>query len=150
MRSNRDTQMTPTMNTTECAPVVASPVPAAHGKKRKVAAALAATTTLAAAGLVLPVSPASAVTVRPGARVGQLDVLLDSTETKRAATSWWGAQTVCWPVTAAAFKGGPGMAAVVNVTCTAAVATCAAQAYYAGRRAGMTFYLPMGYFCWKY
>lgn len=149
MRSNRNSQMTPT-NTTECAHTESPVAPDAKGKRRKITTALAAATTLAAAGLVLPASPASAVTVRPGARVGQLDVLLDSTETKRAATSWWGAQTVCWPVTAAAFKGGPGMAAVVNVTCTAAVATCAAQAYYAGRRAGMTFYLPMGYFCWKY
>lgn len=109
------------------------------------------TTILLAVGAVsLLSSPAEASTVRPGARVGQVDVLLDSVETKRAATSYWGSQSVCWGVTAGAGAVG-GVAGVVlaNLSCTSMVAVCAAQAYVARRRAGMTFY-PFGFFCWKY
>jgi hypothetical protein len=105
---------------------------------------------LAVGALSLINSPAEASTVRPGARLGQVDVLLDSVETQRAATSYWGSQTVCWGVTAGAGAVGRIAGAVLaNLSCTSMVAVCAAQAYVAHRRAGMTFY-PFGFFCWKY
>lgn len=97
-------------------------------------------------------STADASTVRPGARALQVDVLLDSVETQRAATGYWGAQSVCWGVTAGAWALGRVYGAVLaNLVCTTMVSVCAAQAYTARprKRAGMTFY-PFGFFCWKY
>lgn len=46
-------------------------------------------------------APAEAATVRPGVGWGQVDILLDGYETRRAATSAWGSVTTCWAVASA-------------------------------------------------
>ena len=105
---------------------------------------------LTAATVAITSTPAEASTVRPGARAGQIDVLLDGIETQRAATGYWGAQSVCWGVTGAAFAVSPVFGTVLaNLVCTSMVSVCAAQAYVKRRWAGMTVY-PGGFFCWQY
>lgn len=124
---------------------------------------------LAAAALVsgatLAVTPsADAATVRSGARWGQVDILLDGVETRRAATSLWGSSTTCWSVaTAGASTGslagkalvgrwlvGGGVGAVAGgLGCVSVMSVCAAQAQVAGRWAGITV-TPTGFWCWKY
>lgn len=94
---------------------------------------------------VLAPAPAEAVTVRPGAKWGQIDVLMDSYETEQVRRSLWAATVVCWQ------SGVVGKLTVLGV-CQTAVTVCAAQAYYASprRNAGLTF-TPWGQFwCWKY
>lgn len=87
---------------------------------------------------------AEAATVRPGARAGQVDLLLDSYETEQARRSLWAATVICW-------NSGVGGRLLVLGVCQSMVSTCAAQAYYATprRRAGMTFALG-NFWCWKY
>lgn len=124
-------------------------MPSPPGLKVGLVTILVVLTAVVVAMTVAP-SNANAATVRAGAHFGQIDVLLNGVETQRAATSYWGAQTVCWGVTGGAWAlGGIAGAVLGNLGCTAMVATCAAQAYYAHRWAGMTFY-PFSYFCWKY
>ncbi|GGQ61567.1 hypothetical protein [Streptomyces asoensis] len=94
--------------------------------------------------LAVPES-AQATTVRPGAKAGQIDLLMDSYETEQARRSLWGATVICW-------NSGIGGKVLALGVCQSAVTVCAAQAYYAKprRRAGLTF-TPWGQFwCWKY
>lgn len=106
---------------------------------------------LASVLMVLAIAPgfvgtgagtANAATVRPGAKTFQVDVLLDGYETEAARRSFWAATVVCWNsgVTGKLLALGP---------CQGMVSVCAAQAYYAGRWAGITF-APGTAWCWKY
>ncbi|MGW4507874.1 hypothetical protein ACWENO_24890 [Streptomyces sp. NPDC004436] len=102
---------------------------------------------MAMAGTLAMVTPgtAQAVTVRPGAKWGQVDVLLDAYETEQVRRSFWAATVVCW-------NSGVGGALLSIGVCQTAITVCAAQAYYSSprRRAGMTV-TPWGqYWCWKY
>ena len=114
-------------------------------------------------GVVTPPS-ANAATVRAGAGTFQVDVLLDGVETQRAASSWWGSTQVCTAVASAGASGASlagkllvgrwlvsGVVGGVagGLACTAIISTCAAQAYHAGRWAGITV-TPTGFWCWKY
>ncbi len=85
---------------------------------------------------------ANAATVRPGAKAFQVDVLLDGYETEAARRSFWAATVICWNsgVTGKLLALGP---------CQGMVSVCAAQAYYAGKWAGITF-APGTAWCWKY
>ena len=85
---------------------------------------------------------ANAATVRPGAKNFQVDVLLDGYETEAARRSFWAATVICWNsgVTGKLLALGP---------CQGMVSVCAAQAYYAGKWAGITF-APGTAWCWKY
>ena len=121
----------------------------APGIVGRIIVAVAMVLGLTAATVGVTVAPADASTVRAGARPLQVDVLLDGVETRRAATSYWGAQSICWSVTAAAAAMSPYYGVLANLVCTSMVSVCAAQAYVAHRWAGMTFY-PVGFFCWKY
>jgi hypothetical protein len=87
---------------------------------------------------------AEAATVRPGARPGQVDLLLDAYETEQARRSFWSATVICW-------NSGVGGKLLAIGVCQSMVSVCAAQAYYASprRRAGMTF-APGTFWCWKY
>lgn len=93
---------------------------------------------------VIEPAPAQAVTIRPGAKDLQVDILLDSYETEKAAKSLWGATVIC------STMGLPGWATILG-PCQLYVTTCAAQAYTAKprRMAGMTI-APYGFWCWKY
>lgn len=86
-----------------------------------------------------------ATTVRAGLRWGQVDILLDSWETERAAKSFvWGSAVACW-------NSGLG-GKVLIAACIPLVTTCAAQAYLSSprKRAAMTVTI-WGYgWCWKY
>lgn len=105
---------------------------------------------------------AEAATVRSGAQWSQMDVLLDGNETAGVTRGFVSGAKVCWGVGLGAAAlgarfGGPyaAIAAVIvgGGYCVAAVMTCAAQAYYAGRWAGMTFspaWYGIRYWCWKY
>jgi hypothetical protein len=103
-------------------------------------------TALAIAAALLIAAPlsAQAVTTRPGAQWGQIDMLLDSYETEAARRDWWSAAVICWD---------SGLATKLAIApCVAMVTVCAAQAYYSSprRRAGIT-YTPWGQaWCWKY
>ena len=70
-------------------------------------------------GSSLAATPAQAVTVRPGAGWGQVDVLLDSYETEQARRSFWAASVICW-------NSGVGGRVLSIGVCQAAVSTCAA------------------------
>lgn len=96
-------------------------------------------------GTSLVATPAEAVTVRPGAGWGQVDVLLDSYETEQVRRSFWAATVVCW-------NSGVGGKILSIGICQTAVTVCAARAYYSSprKRAGMTVTLSGGYWCWKY
>ncbi|MFB6514740.1 hypothetical protein ACFCW4_36050 [Streptomyces virginiae] len=102
---------------------------------------------MAMAGTLAMVTPgtAEAVTVRPGAKWGQVDVLLDTYETEQVRRSFWAATVVCW-------NSGVGGALLSIGVCQTAITVCAAQAYYASprRRAGMTVTFWGQYWCWKY
>jgi hypothetical protein len=99
---------------------------------------------LAAAALFVNTGAAEAVTVRPGAKAFQVDVMLDGYETEQARRSFWAATVICWNsgVTGKLLGLGP---------CQAMVSVCAAQAYYSNPRrwAGITFALGTAW-CWKY
>lgn len=114
-----------------------------HGIRHAFAAMLLALSAVIVTGFVA--SPADAATVRPGAKWGQVDLLLDSYETEAARRSFWAATVICW-------NSGVGGKLLAIGVCQSAVTVCAAQAYYASprKRAGMTF-TPWGQFwCWKY
>jgi hypothetical protein len=87
---------------------------------------------------------AEAVTVRPGARDFQVDVLLDDYETEQARRSYWAATVICWNAGQQGYM-------LLAGTCQSMATVCAAQAYYATprKRAGITF-SPGGSWCWKY
>lgn len=149
------------------------PTPAASpsrdtGKLRaagqRLATLFVATVLMIASAAVVTSASAEAATVRSGAKAFQVDVLLDGVETQRAATSAWGAATVCWAVASAGASGASlagkllvgrwlvsGIVGGVagGIACTAVVSTCAAQAYHARRWAGITV-TPTGFWCWKY
>lgn len=114
-----------------------------RGIGQALAAMLLALTVVIGTGLVA--SPAEAVTVRPGAGWGQVDVLLDSYETEQARRSYWAATVICW-------NSGIGGKLLSIGVCQTAVTVCAARAYYSNprMRAGMTVTLWGGYWCWKY
>ncbi|MET8167830.1 hypothetical protein ABZT34_26835 [Streptomyces sp. NPDC005329] len=112
---------------------------------KKARASLLVGTALALSLTLAVPDSAQATTVRPGAKAGQVDVLLDSYETEQARRSLWGATVICW-------NSGIGGKVLSLGVCQSAVSVCAAQAYYASprRKAGMTF-TPWGQFwCWKY
>lgn len=114
-----------------------------HRVRHAFVAMLLALSAVIGTGLVA--SPADAATVRPGAKWGQIDLLLDSYETEAARRSFWAATVICW-------NSGVGGKLLAIGVCQSAVSVCAAQAYYARprKRAGMTF-TPWGQFwCWKY
>lgn len=119
---------------------------------RKVAHSIAmmiVSLTVILGGSLAAAQPASAATFRAGARWGQADILLEGGETRQAATSYWGTVVVCSGVTVAGARGGVGGVLLTSVSCASIVSVCAAQAYYAGKWAGITLY-PGGFFCWKY
>lgn len=105
-----------------------------------VQASVAAPAILGGSGGAVP-----ATTVRAGQRWGQVDILLDSWETERAAKSFlWGSAVACW-------NSGLG-GQVLIAACIPLVTVCAAQAYVSSprKRAGMTVTI-WGYgWCWKY
>jgi hypothetical protein len=105
-------------------------------------AALVAVALTVASVAVTP-STAAAATVRPGARTGQIDVLLDGYETQKAASSYWGATVICWQL------GLPGWMTSFGL-CQTMVSVCAANAYVRHRWAGMTVTWTGGYWCWTY
>lgn len=111
---------------------------------RRVGASLLLGVLLTGLGLVVP-SSAQAVTVRPGAHFGQIDVLLDAYETEQVRRSFWAATVVCWQTGVASTLMSLGV-------CQTAITVCAARAYYESprRRAGMTVTPWGGYWCWKY
>lgn len=112
--------------------------------RQKLGATVAATV-FVAGGLYSAAPQAEAATVRPGARVGQVDLLLNAYETEQARRSLWGTTVICWN------SGVAGKLLAIGV-CQSLVSVCAAQAYYAQprKRAGMTV-TPWGQaWCWKY
>lgn len=89
-------------------------------------------------------TPAQAVTVRPGARFGQVDVMLTTRETEAVRRSAWAATVVCWQ---------SGVVGIITTPmCVAETTVCAAQAYYSSpRRRGAFTVTPWGQaWCWKY
>ncbi|QSZ51240.1 hypothetical protein [Arthrobacter sp. D5-1] len=91
---------------------------------------------------------------RPGARFGQIDILLDEVETARVAKSPWGGSVYCWPAAVGVFAGGlaASASAVAFGACLSIVTVCAAQAYLSQprKRAAMTLTIWGGGWCWKY
>lgn len=94
--------------------------------------------------MVVLTGPAEAMTVRPGARPLQIDVLLDGTETERARRDLWAATVYYWNagVVGKVLALGP---------CQTMMTVCAARAYYATPRkwAGITFSSTSSW-CWTY
>lgn len=90
--------------------------------------------------------------VRPGARFGQVDILLDSYETSMVARKLWGGSVVCWPAAATGLVAGWVGAALAYSLCITKATVCAAQAYYSNprKRAGMTVTVWGQSWCWKY
>jgi hypothetical protein len=89
------------------------------GKSKMLArVAVAATATFA----VLFTTPgvAEAVTVRPGAKAFQIDVMLDDYETEQARRSYWAATVTCWNT------GLMGQVTILTQMCQAMVTVCAA------------------------
>jgi len=113
--------------------------------KSKIFARAAVTATAAFAVLFTTPGVAEAVTVRPGAKDFQIDVMLDEYETEQARRSYWSATVTCWNT------GLMGQVTIFTQVCQSMVTVCAAQAYYANprKRAGITF-SPGGTWCWKY
>lgn len=139
--------------------------PTADGRRlaTRAAAVLTAAALSTASGFTVA-APAEAATVRPGAGWGQVDILLDGYETRRAATSAWGSVTTCWAVASAGAStgslagralvgrwlvGGAAGAVAGGLGCVSVVSVCAAQAKVAGRWAGITV-TPTGFWCWTY
>lgn len=93
---------------------------------------------------------AGAATYRPGRKWHQMDMLLNSAETRSAATSARGAAWQCAGQIAAAagILGAPG-AVYFSSTCISMVTVCSARALAVGRRAGITFE-PYRAWCWNY
>lgn len=122
---------------------VQSARPQSHRIRHAFAAMLLVLSAVIGTGLVA--SPAEAVTVRPGAGWGQVDVLLDSYETEQARRSYWAATVICW-------NSGIGGKLLSIGVCQTAVTVCAARAYYSSprMRAGMTVTVWGGYWCWRY
>lgn len=115
-----------------------------RNRLRRTLASLVAVIALVAAALFVDTGAAEAVTVRPGAKAFQVDVMLDGYETEQARRSLWADTVICWNsgITGKLLLMGP---------CQAEVAVCAAQAYYSNPRrwAGITF-APGTAWCWKY
>lgn len=88
--------------------------------------------------------PVPAVSVRPGPRWGQIEILFDSVETERVAKSLWGGAVVCWPAAALGVAG--------YSSCIAMATVCAARAYLSRPRARAAVTMTVwGYgWCWKY
>lgn len=105
-------------------------------------ATMLASVVLATGGVVALSAPAAqAATVRPGAQWGQVDVLMDWSETERVRRDWWAATVICW-------QSGLGGKIALGY-CVPQISICAANAYYKGKRAGTTFGIGSSW-CWTY
>jgi len=113
---------------------------------------------LVVGSLGLTSGPASAATVRTGARWYQVDVLLTHDETLSAARGVAGGAAVCWGLggaggAAGGLAAGPAGAFAGAVLsgggCMTAVTLCAAEAALKGRSAGMTV-SGLRMWCWDY
>jgi hypothetical protein len=98
--------------------------------------------------------PVPALSPRPGAGWGQIDILMDEVETERVAKSFWGGAVVCWPAATGVLAGRLGVAgsAAAFSGCVSLATVCAARAYLSQprKRAAMTMTI-WGYgWCWKY
>ncbi len=128
------------------------------------AGALGLATVFALGGVSAAASPAYAASVRPGEGWGQVDVMLDGVETRRAASSAWGSSVVCSSVAAAGATGGSAAGKLLvgrtlvggavgavagGLSCVGILSACSAQAYHSGRWAGVTV-SPGGFWCWTY
>lgn len=107
--------------------------------------AVSAATTARVASVSAPMvgGAVPALTVRAGARWGQIDIMLDDVETARVAKSPWAGGVYCSPT---AWNAG------LFSACLALVTVCAARAYLSSprARAGITVTV-WGYgWCWKY
>lgn len=129
-----------------------------NGTKRMSVLATVVVTIVSAFAVMLGTGgSADAAEVRPGRGAGQVDVLLSSSETRSAATSLWGTSVVCATTmgSAGAIAGFAGWFAgyaggtLTWSMCMMMTGVCAARAYVAKQRAGIT-YAWNGAWCWRY
>lgn len=101
----------------------------------------ALTAAISVGALVVPAAPAQAFEVRPGRGFAQTDILLNSYETRQAATrpemAWWYCQHAVGP------SGGALAGAYASGACAIALNGGAAYALKRGKRAGVTI-MPWG------
>ena len=96
-------------------------------------------------------APAQAYTIHPGAKAGQVDILLDGTETIRAAQGPWGSTVICAQLVSSSAQFGALGAFAAGMPCMSVISVCAAKAALAHKWAGVTVQptWPL-YYCWQY